>query len=215
MLFVALSVKLKVPVVVGVPEITPDVAFKVTPGGKFPVTTDQVIPPPVAAKVKLDAVPTLQFVGAAVVVIFGAVGCVIEIVTFLLAVCPVLFVTTTVKVDEPTAVGVPDKTPACVKVSPAGKFPLVTAHVKEVPPVAVKLKLYATPTVPFGGLPDEMVTPAGGVVGGGDVGGGVVPIRVKIAVTVTFCPGITIVVVGLCESLKYTPGEKVLHSLNS
>jgi len=41
--FVALTVKLYAPAFVGVPEITPVVAFKFKPGGRLPEEIDQVI----------------------------------------------------------------------------------------------------------------------------------------------------------------------------
>jgi len=41
--FVALTVKLYVPAVVGVPEITPVVVFKLKPGGRLPEEIDQFI----------------------------------------------------------------------------------------------------------------------------------------------------------------------------
>jgi len=51
--FVALAVKLNVPCAVGVPEITPVVAFKVRPPGRFPLVIDHVIGDPVALNVWL------------------------------------------------------------------------------------------------------------------------------------------------------------------
>ena len=41
--FVALTVKLDVPIVVGVPVIAPDVSFKLKPAGRLPLAIDQVI----------------------------------------------------------------------------------------------------------------------------------------------------------------------------
>jgi len=50
--FVALTEKLNVPAAVGVPEITPVVAFKVRPAGSTPLDIDQVIGVvPVAASI--------------------------------------------------------------------------------------------------------------------------------------------------------------------
>jgi hypothetical protein len=58
-------------------------------------------------------------------------------------------VTWTVKLDDPAAVGVPESTPAVLSVRPAGNVPTVTFQVNgDVPPVAAKVWLYATPTVP-------------------------------------------------------------------
>ena len=41
--FVALAEKLNVPIAVGVPEITPEVVFKLRPAGSTPLDIDQVI----------------------------------------------------------------------------------------------------------------------------------------------------------------------------
>jgi len=52
--FVALTVKLNVPIVVGVPEITPVASFKLRPAGSARLEIDQVIGvEPVAARVWL------------------------------------------------------------------------------------------------------------------------------------------------------------------
>jgi len=52
--FVALTVKLYVPIVVGVPEITPVASFKIRPAGNVRLEIDQVIGvEPVAASVCL------------------------------------------------------------------------------------------------------------------------------------------------------------------
>ena len=52
--FVALTVKLNVPIAVGVPEITPVVSFKLRPAGSVRLDMDQVIGVvPVAASVCL------------------------------------------------------------------------------------------------------------------------------------------------------------------
>ena len=42
-LFVALTTKLNVPAVVGVPEISPEASFKIMPGGSEPLNIDQDI----------------------------------------------------------------------------------------------------------------------------------------------------------------------------
>ena len=58
-------------------------------------------------------------------------------------------VTSTVKLDVPAVVGVPLKTPAALRVNPAGGVPTVTAQLYGgVPPVAANVWLYAVPTVP-------------------------------------------------------------------
>ena len=58
-------------------------------------------------------------------------------------------VTSTVKLDVPAVVGVPLKTPAALRVNPAGGVPTVTNQLYGgVPPVAANVWLYAVPTVP-------------------------------------------------------------------
>lgn len=58
----------------------------------------------------------------------------------------------TLKVNPPAVVGVPLSTPLLLKVSPAGSVPLATLHVIGELPIAVKLWLYALPTVPPAGV---------------------------------------------------------------
>ena len=78
-------------------------------------------------------------------------------------------VTVTVKELVPAVVGVPDKTPAVLKVRPAGSVPVDTVQLKgAVPPDAVRVRLYAVLTAP--GVRGEvvvMVSVAGGVGGVG------------------------------------------------
>ena len=61
----------------------------------------------------------------------------------------------TVPANVPAAVGVPLMTPAELRISPGGRLPAVTLNVGEF--VDVYAKLYATPTVPFGGGPFVIV----------------------------------------------------------
>jgi len=62
------------------------------------------------------------------------------------------------KVKLPAVVGLPDNTPAALRLNPGGKSAgTTTSHVIGAVPVAEKAKLYAVPTVPFGGAPDVMV----------------------------------------------------------
>jgi hypothetical protein len=65
-----------------------------------------------------------------------------------------------VKVELPAVVGVPDSTPAELSVRPAGREPEFTDQVYGVvPPVAVRVTEYGTPTVPAGGAEKFVVTP--------------------------------------------------------
>ena len=50
--FLAVTVKVKLPAVVGVPEMTPVLVFRLSPPGRLPDAFAQVmVPPPVAARV--------------------------------------------------------------------------------------------------------------------------------------------------------------------
>jgi hypothetical protein len=55
--------------------------------------------------------------------------------------------------DVPAAVGVPDRTPALLKVNPVGSVPEVTLKVYgTTPPVALIVAEYAVPTTPLGSV---------------------------------------------------------------
>jgi hypothetical protein len=169
---VAFTVKLKVFAVVGVPVIAPVVALSVKPPGNVPSMLHVMGVSPVAASVRLYAVPTSPF-GNDVVVMVGAVpvpppppppvdAIVIEsgFVPF-----PAALAALTVKVNVPAAVGVPDITPAPESVKPPGNEPLSLLHVMGASPVASSVRLYAVPTVPLGN--DAVVTvgePVGAIV---------------------------------------------------
>jgi len=176
-LFVAVTVKVKLPAAVGVPESTPVLVFSDSPLGRPPVCVHVGAGLPVAVKVKLYALPTVPL-GGLPEVIAGAVGAEMVIVTLLLAL-PSLFVAVTVKVKLPAAVGVPESTPVLVlKVKPLGKFP-VCDQVGAGVPVAANVKLYEMPTVPLGGLP-EVITGSGPTI----------VIGLNSALIVTSCAGI-------------------------
>ena len=69
---VALTVKLNVPTVVGVPEISPVEVFKVRPSGRLPESIDHVkAAEPVAARVWLYDAPTVPLFSAVVVIVGG------------------------------------------------------------------------------------------------------------------------------------------------
>jgi len=121
-LSVTFSVKLKVPGVVGIPEIRPLLA-KLSPPGSGPGDNVQVygcVPPDAAAFIEY-ATLTSPF-GRAVVVIDGAEAMVID--NTLVADAPTLSVTFSVKFTIPAAVGVPVIAPVLAfKISPAGNGP--------------------------------------------------------------------------------------------
>ena len=158
--FVALTVKLYVPIAVGVPEITP-AGLSVKPTGKLPAVISQVIGAvPVAASVWLYAVPAITLGKEAVVITGGVRGAGSTIMLKLTVSAPPVFVALTVKVNVPSAVGVPEITPEELRDKPAGKLPTVTSQVNGVPPVATSVWVYAVPTVP---LTNVVVVMVGGI----------------------------------------------------
>jgi hypothetical protein len=148
---VTFTVKLAVPAVVGVPEITPAV-LSVSPAGKLPDEIDQLYgeDPPVTCSVWLYAVETVP-PGRLVVV---TVNCeTTTILSVCVAALELVSVTFTVKFAVPAVVGVPEITPAVFNVNPAGRLPDEIVHVYgEVPPVTCSVWLYAVETVPPGRL---------------------------------------------------------------
>jgi len=119
----ALTVKLEVPVVVGVPLIVaPD---KVNPAGKLPLTILHVIGPvPVAANVSEYAEPTVPPASDAVVMT-GATAAEVMVIDSAFVSAPIPLSALTVKLNVPITVGVPLITPVTDKVNPPGKAPLI------------------------------------------------------------------------------------------
>jgi len=140
---VAVTVKLAVPVPVGVPEMVPVAAASDNPAGKEPTVMDQVkgVVPPVAASVVLYAAPfvpagsgdAVEMAGTALMVKTNACAVVAEAAS----------VRVTVKFAIPAVVGVPEMTPvAAASVSPAGSNPALIDQVYGVvPPVATSVVL--------------------------------------------------------------------------
>ena len=152
-----------VPAVVGVPEITPVDATRLSPAGNVPALTLQVYGevPPLACSVVEYAVPVVP-PGSDVVVTVG--GCTIVATTILNACVPILFAASfscTVNDAVPAVVGVPVICPVeLFSERPAGKKPKVTDHVYGVvPPLASRVVEYAVPVVPPGS--DVVVTVGG------------------------------------------------------
>ena len=147
-----MTVMSNVPAVVGVPEIPPPV-FILNPGARLPVATDHVygpVPPEACNVVWAYAVPMVPPVKLIVVTVKGMT---ITILNGLVAVSPLASLTSAVKLEVPAAVGIPEITPAPVRLNPGGKLPAVSDHVYAgVPPVAASVWLYATETVPLGRL---------------------------------------------------------------
>ena len=150
---VTFIVKLKVPAVVGVPEIVP-VADRVRPPGKAPELMLQLygVVPPVAASVVEYAVPTCPEETELVVTCTGVTAAATVSVNDFVAVCAVgevESVTLAVKLNEPDAVGGPEIVPVADRVRPPGKAPeLMLQLYGVVPPVAASAVEYAVPTCP-------------------------------------------------------------------
>jgi hypothetical protein len=164
-LSVTLRVKLDDAAVVGVPEIVLPEILK--PAGSCPVATDHVYGgvPPVALSGCDYAMPTVPG-GREDVVRFKA-GALIVIDNAAVAETEALSVTLTVKLEGPAIVGVPEIV-LPDRLKPAGRDPLAIDHVYGgVPPVALSVCEYATPTVP--GPNDEVVMTRGGTIGAGSI----------------------------------------------
>jgi hypothetical protein len=123
------TLNVAVPVLVGVPEITPPLE-SVSPAGRLPDASDHVYAgvPPVALNVVLYELPTMPAPrlsertaspeGTTVIDICPEADCAGDPLSF----------TETVNVAVPLAVGVPEIAPALDSVSPAGKLPDASDH---------------------------------------------------------------------------------------
>lgn len=141
----ARTVKVEVPVAVGVPEITPVDVFKVNPAGSDPTEIDQVTgatPPEVCTVAEYD----LFIVDDGNDAVAIASTPLTVMLSDFVAVPPSASVAVTVKVDVPAVVGVPEMV-APDNVRPAGNVPVVTLHVYGVePPLAANVCEYAADT---------------------------------------------------------------------
>jgi len=131
LLSVAVAVNENVPVFVGVPEITPLPAARLSPAGKLPLVTDQAYEgvPPVACSTCEYAVPSVPDTRDDVVIVnaFGAM--VIDRVADFVWTGLLLSVAVAVNENVPLAVGVPEITPLPdANASPAGRLPEVIDH---------------------------------------------------------------------------------------
>jgi hypothetical protein len=137
------------PDAVGVPLSAP-AALKLNPAGSIPALTDHVygVVPPLATNVwEYATLTVLEGIAAVVMAIVGLITTEYEVVAVLLALSAALMV----KLKVPDAVGVPLKTPAELKLNPAGSVPALTDHVYGVvPPLAASVCEYVAPTVEFG-----------------------------------------------------------------
>jgi hypothetical protein len=134
---VTVTVKLEVPAVVGVPDITPVEALRIRPAGKLPVVTahEYGVMPPVACKVapaytelttptasELEVVVTLS--GPTEIAILK-----LALAIFAVGVSESVAVTVKLKVPTNVPVGVPEITPVkAFNDKPTGRLPVVTDH---------------------------------------------------------------------------------------
>jgi hypothetical protein len=106
----------------GVPEITPEFGSKTRPGGRLPAETLQVYggEPPDASTGESNTKPTSLLVPEQLVTLSPDT-------TFMESArctpAPLLSVTLTVKLKEPTGTATPEIAPAGLSVSPVGRFP--------------------------------------------------------------------------------------------
>jgi hypothetical protein len=144
---VAITVKVDVFAVVGVPVMVP-VAARVKPAGNSPLSILHVMGvPPLAASVWLYAVPITPFGNTAVVI----VGTPPIVIVNSLVSLPAALVAFTVKVDVSAVVGIPVMSPVVsARFKPAGNAPLSRPHVMGLSPVAASVWLYSVPSVPSG-----------------------------------------------------------------
>jgi hypothetical protein len=154
---VAFTVKVDVPAVVGVPEISP-VDARDKPAGNEPLSRLHVmVPVPVARSFAVYAVPTVPPINDALVVITGEPGAGPAGSIFMdnsFVSSPLSFSAFTVKVYVPAVVGIPAIMPVSLeRVKPNGIEPLSRLHVMGLSPFAASVWLYADPTVPPGNDP--------------------------------------------------------------
>lgn len=135
---VAVAVNVQVQPTVGVPSSTPVAEWNVIPGGTPPGgCTPQVKAPvpPVAARVVEYALPTVPLGSELVVIDIAAL---IVMLSDFVATTPTLSVTRAVKVVVPALAGVPERSPAELRLMPDGTDPTDTSHVNgAVPPLFV------------------------------------------------------------------------------
>lgn len=137
------AVKVKVPAVVGVPAIVPDVC-KLSPLGKAPDSTlHEYGPwPPLAARAALYALCTVPLGSELVLIVSGATGCATMIEYCRAPLLPAVSCTRAVNVKVPAVVGVPVIAPEGCRLSPLGKAPDKTLHeYGPCPPAATNVAL--------------------------------------------------------------------------
>ena len=103
-----------------------------------------------------EAVPLPPLV---TVTVCSAAGALVIVIDSSFVSLPALLVALTVNLAVPSAVGVPLISPVSLfRLRPAGRLPPSKLHVMGVVPVAVRIWLYASPTLPSGRVSVVMVT---------------------------------------------------------
>jgi hypothetical protein len=118
----------------GVPLKTPVAGTKVTPDGKVPAIESIGVGEPVAATVKVPAMPSVKLALSALIMTGVRL---IVMLKFCVASGAVPFAAVTVPLKVPRAVGMPEIAPADVNVSPVGNEPDETENIIGAEPSAV------------------------------------------------------------------------------
>jgi hypothetical protein len=162
---VAVTVKVKLPDTVGVPERTP-AEESTSPAGNAPAVTANVCGarPPDAVSVWLYGVPCTpptSASGKTVTVAHTILNVYVRLPEHSLA-----SVAVTVKVYVPGVVGLPERTPMVDRLKPGGRDPDVRVNkYGAVPPEAEKVRRKVLPTVPSASDEGEsVITPQGKVI---------------------------------------------------
>ena len=125
----------KLPTCCGVPLITPSLESSTRPRGIVPLATANAYPPapPPASSWAVNGLPTIAGGNAVAANVSGRITSSVRLRVSERE--PSLALT--VNVLEPTVVGVPVRTPACVSDIPAGSEPADTVHELALPPETV------------------------------------------------------------------------------
>ena len=148
---VALTVKVAVPALVGVPEITPVFPLRESPSGREPEVTAHAAPEVLDERVAEYDSPAVPEGRLVVVMAMFVVGVLAVLMVMLRLFVVLAFPDTalTVNVALPDAVGVPEITPDVLSDNPEGREPELIDH-DAFERLAARVALYDLPTVPAG-----------------------------------------------------------------
>jgi hypothetical protein len=139
---VTVAVKLDVPLVVGVPEITPVLGVKLSPAGRLPEVIDQVYGavPPLALRAVEKGVPEIPEGSVEDAIASWIAATTTDVAADVVWAGLLLSLTFAVKLNVPLAVGVPEITPVpLARLNPAGRLPEPIDHwYGAVPPFACR-----------------------------------------------------------------------------